>query len=189
MRRRLILLTSVVLGIIIVAIGIIFLVNRSPRLQNTIEKVANLNSNSSVTTNTNSPTNTNTPVVSADAASINTLARNFSEVYGSGSNDDGFSNLITAGDYGTTAFRAFVQKSLNDLSKEPTTAPYHGYVTTALVIDVTKQAATTAKVIVTTQRTGTTDRQEQTYYQKLQLDLVKEAGTWKVGGAFWQPRT
>lgn len=186
MRQRLLIIASGIL--ILVGIGVVgvLLVNRSPKLQNTVLKIAN--SNSAVTTTNQATTNTTVATTAdADAAAITYAARNFSEQYGSGSNQNDFANLVVAQRWGTKGFNEFLNRSIVQQRQTNVTTPFHSFVTQALVMNITAHTTQIAAVTVSTQRQETTGQAAKTYYQDIQLNFLKEGSDWRVNAAAWKP--
>lgn len=189
MRRRLIIISIAVLVLVIPSIVIVWLVNRSPRLQNAVLKVANVNTS----TNTNSiASNTNTTVSdpqAVDRAAVIYAARNFAERYGSESNQNDFANIVQAEAFCTDAYTAQLNATMAQQRLTLKTTPFTSTVTKALSISVTALTGSTANVTVGTQRQETIDRTERVYYQDLVVQVVKDGNSWKISGATWQSST
>ena len=188
MNRRLLILFSVVFVILVAgSITVVLLVHRNPKLQNTIYKLANVNAPA-----TNTPTNVAVKNTNATAeasrAQISLVARNFAEIYGSGSNQNNGSNLTEAQAYTTASYSQYLRSVITENRLTQPTSPYHGFVTKALVIQLTKLTSTTATVLVGTQRQETTGTQTKTYTQNLEIDFIKVSGAWKVNAAAWKSK-
>ena len=185
--RRLLIILTIAAVLIVGAITAFWLVNRSPKLQNTVLQIANINATTGTNDNVNAvPTNTNASV-DAEAQTREFVARNFAESYGSGSSPDNFSNWEKAKPFATASFSAFLDRT-RTLQKEATVGgAYHAFVSTALVVEPTASTATTASLTVSLQRQETTENETTTYYQDLLLDLVKVGDDWKVNAASWKP--
>lgn len=183
MRRRLIIIAAALVLIVGVSLTIIILVNRSPRLQNVVNSLANQSAN----TNTFIK-NTNTgPVVTVtpDRTAITFVVRNFTEVFGSGSTENGGSNLVVAQQYGTPSYNTYLNGEVAKQRAAPATV-YRGTVTRALAFDFLKLNETSATVLVSTQYSVTTNTTTDEQTRDLLVDLVKVNGDWKVNAAAWK---
>lgn len=188
MPRRLLIILIAAAVLIVGAIAVVWFVNRSPSLQNRVERLANLNTNTASTANANTaPNNTNT-AADADLVAREYAARNFAESYGSGTSQDNFSNWEKTKPFTSQSFAAFLDRTLNQQRQANLTGPYRAYLTTALVVATTATTATTARMTIGTQRQETIASETMTYYQDLLLDLVKVGDDWKVNAAAWTPR-
>jgi len=187
MRRRIIVIIIAVLILVIPAVIALIIVKRSPKLQNVVLKVANVNT----VANTNSAAaNVNTVKVTdpqaKDRQAITFVSRNFAEQYGSGSNQNNFANLIDAETFGTPNFNTSLDRSIAQQKTTLKTTPFTSTITKALSITISGLTASTATVVVTTQRQETIDRSVRTYYQDLLLQMLKVGADWKVNGAGWK---
>lgn len=184
MRRRLIIAAIIFAALVVPAVILLFVVDRSPALQNAINGFNNSNTN----TTTNSSANTNTEAVDPETNDITYVARNFAEVYGNESTENNFANLVDAQAWGTQSFNDFLNRTIALNRSAPPAETYRGITTKAIVIDITNKTLLTASVSVGTQRVETIDQAETDFYQKIFLDLVKVADDWKVNAAAWEPR-
>ncbi len=186
MPRRLIVILTAAAVLIVGAIAVVWFVNRSPSLQNTVERIANLNTNSSAAANTNTVPITTDPVA-ADVVAREYTARNFAESFGSGTSQDNFSNWEKTKPFTTKSFGDFLDRTRNQQRQATLAGPYRAYLTTALVVATTATTATTASMTIGTQRQDTIEAETTTYYQDLLLNLVKVGDEWKVNAASWSP--
>lgn len=187
MSRRPLIIVIAAAGLIVGAIAIIFLVNRSPALQNKVLDLANINAaNTNVQNINTAPANTNT-VADPDKAAREYVARNFSESFGSGTSEDNYSNWAKTRPFVTASFGAFLDRTQTQQRQGNLSGPYHSYLTKALVVVTTKSASTTAAMTVSTQRQETIVTETKVYYQDLLLDLLKVGNDWKVNAATWRP--
>src|SRR5688572_5307841 len=108
MRRRLIIAAIIFGALIIPAIILLFVVDRSPALQNAINGLNNAETNST----TNTVSNTNTETVDLELNDITYVARNFAEVYGNESTENDFANLQDAQVWGTQSFNEFLNRTI-----------------------------------------------------------------------------
>lgn len=187
MPRRLILILSIAAVLVFVAIVIIFFVDRSPALQNTVLQIANVNTNTAPPSNTNGDLPNTNATVDTELIKREYVARNFAESYGSGSSQDNFANWEKTKPFVTTSFSAFLDRTLNQQRQQNLSGPYHAYLTKALVVTTNSTTATTASMTIGTQRQETLDTTVTTYYQDLLLDLIKVGDDWKVNAASWKP--
>lgn len=184
MRRRLIIVAVSLIVVVIPAVIIIYAVNRSPQLQNTVLKVANVNRPSANVNPANA--NTITDPRASDRQAVTFTSRNFAERFGSESNQNNFANFVQAKAYGTTSFNASVERSIAQQRLTAKTTPYTGTITKALSISIGTLGKASTSVTVSTQRQETIDRTERVYYQDLILEMLKVGNDWKVNAASWK---
>lgn len=185
MRRRIIIISVAVLIIAGGAVAVLYAIKRSPQLQNAVLKLANT-TNTSATSVPSGNTNVNRVSLPPDRQAIIFVARNFTERYGSGSNQNGGSNLIEAQLYGTTLFNNFLHTQAIQAQQAAADPVYHGTISKALAFQVLKQSATSATVLVSTQQTIITGSVTTTATKDLLVDLQKIGSDWKVSGAVWK---
>lgn len=188
MRKRLLIILIAVAVLVVPIVIAVFVINRSPGLQNTVLKLANITTNDNI----NAPANTNNGLnvnaaAAADLTAITFVSRNFAETYGSGSNQNGGSNIVAAEQWASRSYVDVLKREISRLTNSPT-AKYTATTTRALVVNVTKQTASTAAVTVGTQRQETVDKQVTDFYQDIFIDLVKDNSGWKVNAAKWKAR-
>lgn len=188
MRRRLIIILVAMAVLIVPVIIAAVILKRSPTLQNTVLRLANVPGSTNAT-NTAANGNTNTAAAGqiVDKTQIIFVSRNFTELYGSGSNQNNFQNITDAEKWTTQSFANYLNTSLVQQRATLQATPYHDIITTTLVTTVTRQTSTVAAVTVSTQRQETIDRQTKTYYQDILLDLLKVGNDWRVNAAAWRP--
>ncbi len=184
MKRRLIIISIAFVILVGASIIVIFAVNRSPRLQNAVYRVTNTTAPSNQAVN--ATTNTNQPTGTPDRQTIVFVSRNFSERYGSGSNQNGGSNLTEAQAYGTANYNVYLASQVAKAKTAPPASEYHGTVTRALVFNIIKQTPTVATVLVSTQQTIISGASSIFKPADLLVDLVKIVGSWKVNAAVWK---
>jgi hypothetical protein len=183
MRRRLIIIAIAVLVISVPALIAVIVVDRSPALQNTVLRLSNQSVANENVAVTNIATNVAT---NPDHASITYAARNFAEVYGSGTNQNNVAHYQQAKQWATADFSRFLDRLIAQERNTPTT-PFHRVISSALVVSITRQTPTIASVTIGLQRQETIDTTTKTYNQELHLDLIKVQTDWKVNAASWQP--
>lgn len=187
MPRRLVIILVIAAVLIIGAVAVVFFVDRSPALQNTVLQIANVNTNTSTTTNTNTSLPNTNVSVDTEAIKREYSARNFTESFGSGSSQDNFANWEKTKPFVTASFGAFLDRTLSQQRQANLSGAYHAYLTKTLVVTTTRSNASTASMVIGTQRQETLESSTTTYYQDLLLDLVKVGDDWKVNAASWKP--
>lgn len=120
------------------------------------------------------------------SAGATTVAKLFVERYGSYSNEADFQNLVDVLPLMTESF-ADETKVLIASSKVPET--YYGVSTAVLTVTVEEMDETSgvATIKMQTQRQVAEGSTQNTSvkYQDIRLELIKEAGVWKVDSAVW----
>lgn len=183
MPRRLVIIIIAIVALIGASVAIVLLVDRSPSLQNAVYQATNT---APANSNTNTAAvNVNTAPVSPDKSAIQFVARNFTERYGSWSNQNGASNLVAAKAYATPAYSKYLEDQIQKTKATPVPAVYSGTITKALVFTWLKQTDTLASVQVATQQEVTTGPSTITQTKNLLIDLVKVGTDWKVNAAVW----
>lgn len=182
MKRRIII--AIVAFLVLVGGGSLslWLVSRSPSLQNAIYKATNTNQ----ATNSASNINVARPATTPDREATIFVARNFSETYGSFSNQNGGSNLVDAKAYATDNYAAVLQVQANAAQAAPRPGVYSGTITQALVFTNITLGLSAAQIVVTTQQKVTTGNDTKTQTRDLLVDLLKVDGQWKVNAAVWK---
>ncbi len=119
-------------------------------------------------------------------SSVSTIAKTFTERYGSYSNEANFQNLRDVLPLMSIELRAQTQTFI-DTATAP--ANYYGVTTRVITVDVQSIDETlgTATLELTTQREEALESPEKTKisYQKIRLELVQEEGTWKIASVTW----
>lgn len=187
MRRYLIISGIAVGAMVLIGGGVLLLIDRSPSLQNAIEKRANLNQSTNVNGNQNQNQTVTTKPKDTDLETIKFITRNFVEQYGSSTSDDGYSGILRVTKWGTAALNVQIQSFVATQRQNPSTV-YRSTLTKVLVIDVPRRTATTATVSIGTQRQETTGVAVQAYNQNITLGFLKQGSEWKVDSVVWQPR-
>ena len=120
---------------------------------------------------------------------IANLAASFSERFGSYSNQSDYANVEDLKLLMTPKMRSWADKYVAEgRSKMKKGEPYFGVTTKALSTKIISESDDKAEVLVSTQRTEKRDEEENVYYQKITLKLIKEGGMWKVDSAEWGER-
>lgn len=185
MRRRLIFILVAFIILVGGSLAVLYAVNRSPKLQNAVYKATN----TSLLTNTiTNKTNTAVvkPAVTPDREAITFVVRNFSERYGSFSNQNNGSNLVAAQDFTTSTYTTYLNQQVKNIQTITLAAEYSGTVTKALAFTFTSQTTTAAQVVVSTQQSITTGELTKVQTRDLLVDLQKVSGSWKVNAAVWK---
>lgn len=183
MSRRLIIIAVALVVLIGGSVVVIWLVNRSPSLQNAVYQATNTKPTNS-NTNT-SAANVNKPTVSPDKPAIQFVVRNFTERFGSWSNQNDASNLIEAQAYASSSYSQYLETQIQKTKATPVPVEYSGTVTKALVFTFLKQTASQASIQVSTQQEVTTGSTTVTKTKDLLIDLIKVGADWKVNAAVW----
>lgn len=117
-------------------------------------------------------------------AQILSLARNFSERYGSWSTDSSFQNLNDLFPRITARLRAEFEKTI---AKAEPSAEFKGSETNVLKMEIQNRTASNASVLVTIQRVETDAQLKQTVtYHDLLVSMVKQGEFWYVNVAEWK---
>ncbi len=120
------------------------------------------------------------------AASVTTVAKSFTERYGSYSNEAKFQNLL---DLFPLMTAAFVEKTKGFIENSSLPDSYYGVTTRVLTVTVEQlnEQAGEAIILMQTQREmgeGSTQNTKVSY-QEIRLTLKQEAKIWKVDSADW----
>jgi hypothetical protein len=125
---------------------------------------------------------------STDAA---VLSESFAERLGSFSNQSDYSNFTDLKIMMTDNMKAWIDKYVTGLKKEPYSGQYYGITTHTLTSKVVSDDEKSGKAKVEVM----TERQEQqatalkpSYKQKLTVELIKTNGQWLVDSAFWEKK-
>ncbi len=125
-----------------------------------------------------------TPAVVPGETEVRSLARNFTERYGSWSTDSNFQNLKDLFPRVTARLKASFQRTI-DSSSAPT--EFKSAETRVLQIDIKSLTDSKADVLVTAQQTTRNDKLEsQDSFVKLALTMVKDGQFWYVDSAEWK---
>ena len=119
-------------------------------------------------------------------ATLEALAKTFTERYGSYSTDGGSSNLDQLAPLMTDRFAAAVRAAPPPLVRSD---GFYGVTTKVLSAEIVtlNREETEAQVVVQTQRIETqSGAGRQQFYQKLTVSLVKASTGWRVDAATWQ---
>ncbi|MDD5289946.1 MAG: hypothetical protein PHT40_01950 [Patescibacteria group bacterium] len=110
----------------------------------------------------------------------------FAERFGSYSSQSNFENLLDLKMLMTERMQNWVD-SLVVAGSAPATV-YYGLTTKALNTEIKNLDATSAEVLVSTQRQESVGSEvnSKVYYQDILISFVKEAGLWQVDEARWQ---
>ena len=165
---------------------------------NTAVANQNLNTNTTIVKNTNTSintnSNTNATVIDPDIKTKNelrNLAMNFAEVWGSYSNQSDFENFTYLSTLMTAKMQEWAESYVANAKKnQPTSQIYFGLTTKAIstAVNSFNDSNGQADFTITCQRqesTGTVAN-SRIFYQDIIINFAKEAGVWKVSGAYWQ---
>ncbi len=117
---------------------------------------------------------------------LESVARNFTERYGSWSNHNQNNNFKSAEIYMTKNMVLVLNNFITNNDKLNDDSVYYGIETKVLNVQVLESTADFADVKVNTQRKQVLDEQESVFYQALILDLITENETWLVDDAEWE---
>lgn len=189
MPRRLTVILVAAAVLIGLSLLVIVMVNRNPKLQNTVLELANRPTTTTISPLVSPTINTNSQVVSSpEEEAIRFVAKNFTEKYGSGSSTSNAQNLVEAKMWGTASFIGGLNRQIDAERQKNLDGVYRRMVTKALVVDILSRQTTRAVVTVSTQREETTGDKTDTYYQDALLNLTKESSGWKIEAAAWKSR-
>lgn len=114
--------------------------------------------------------------------SVISLAKSFTERFGSWSTDNPGHNLTELSSLSTQS----MQNYLNNLEANYDDN-FTGITTKSISADILSLTESTATVMVNTQRVSTNEDLEQNiYYQDIQISLSKTDDIWLVNSAYWQ---
>ncbi len=121
------------------------------------------------------------------AAGVTSVAKMFTERYGSHSNEANFQNLI---DVFPLMTDEFVQETKDMIAKATVSETFYGVTTSVLTVDVEKidEAKGVSTIRLNTQREIAKDSPQNISVenQEILLELVRIEGVWKVASANWQ---
>jgi hypothetical protein len=184
------------IAIILIIIGIIFLVAYLFLPKNFLNKTF-INKNTNGRLHQPQPINVNQKIVTVnggiapvnpDENQVKNVSLNFSERFGSYSNQGNLANFDDLQTMVTEAIQTFINNTKKAIEAEDDNY-YHGLTTKAIKVAVNILEGDQAETVVTTQRQETDVRKNITnrvFYQDLKLKLVKDNGRWLVAGAWWQ---
>jgi len=192
-KKRIIFITVIIVLVVIIAILIYYLLFKS-----VAEPTVNENVNGNLPYNPPINLNTNNAIPSAgeqvfvipsqDETQVKVISQNFSEKYGSYSNQSDLENFSDLLSLSTSAMQSYLQNLIKTVDSESDDY-YHGITTKTLKVAIINISDSSAETLVTTQRTETDESQNilnKVYYQDLKLNLIKSQDQWKVDGAWWQ---
>lgn len=115
------------------------------------------------------------------------VSRDFVQRYGSFSNQANFRNLKDLYQNMTPQMYDWVSKNLVKESNNEV-LNYYGIKTKVLNYEILENFEDSAKILFTVQRSETTVKEIETYYQKIQINLLKQEENWKIDGAYWKEK-
>lgn len=187
MKQRLLIIAITFIVILGISIGGFVIVQRSPKLQNTVAKLANV----TTTTNTTISKNTNTTVVDVHhLADLQAVARIFAERYGSSTNQDPTASLRAVLPYTSDRLAGILQANIADIATHSIPSISIVIQTKAYVLNPTNVQSTVATVIVSTIRQESVGSAptKQTK-QDITLQFVRQRNIWTVDQAQWGDAT
>ena len=186
MKRRLIIIVASFVLIIGISIGGFLIVQGSPKLQNTVAKLANVPSTTIHTTTSE----TNTPIVDQfHLPELKSVARIFAERYGSTSNQDP-SSLSAVVPYSSQRLATILQANITQLEARAKPEVALTVTTKSYVITPSAVSATSATVTVGTIREEVVgSASEKKTKQDVVLQAIRENGAWKIDQAEWGTAT
>lgn len=200
-RRSQILIALAVLAVVLAALALLFLRTKpqapAPVAQTNTTPTPTPSLPTSTTTTTTTTTTTQqqqtAPPAPPDAKiAPRRLATDFSERFGSFSSQGQFQNVVELEPFMTASLQTWA-KNYVDTSRAAGQAAgaFYGVTSRALAVKFAAfdDAAGTADVSVTMQRQENKNGVQSTYYQELQLKLVKQNGTWLVDFVKWGAKT
>jgi hypothetical protein len=130
------------------------------------------------------PTPEETQQERIETTSVQSLAKTFTERFGSYSTEASFQNIVDLYPLMTAGFEAQMQAMID--AQAPATE-FYGVTTRIVSVTVERMDGNTASVLVATQREEErgTARTSSITYQDLRLGMVFDSGTWKVDSATW----
>jgi len=122
---------------------------------------------------------------------LKTIAASFVERYGTYSNQSGYKNIKELDVFMSKNMQAWAAQYVDQaLRNNSDTAIYYGITTKAVVVETLNfsSSATKASFKAQTQRVeaiGSTSN-ERSFQQTAIVDMIREAGIWKVDGVVWE---
>ena len=198
------------LGILIIAIGLIVLVGIvyfifiykfSQPEEQTQPTTSNQSSEQQTSQNTEQPAATTSRIniispvkkTAVGESDLKRMAAAFSERFGSYSNQSDYGNVRDLKIFMSSRMQAWADNYISQaIAKKAETNIYYGITTKAIAGETRNYDSDLgqAEILVKTQRreaTGTTANAS-SFYQEIIVKFIHENGVWKVDGAFWQNR-
>ncbi len=197
----------IVIGVVLILLALAFVyffyyrqpTNTNNDNANTNQAVANRNLNINQNTNTavinvNTNANTNAVPVDPDAklkTELRNLAINFTEVFGSYSNQSDFGNIASLKIFMTDDMKEWADDYLiSARANQPPAEVYYGISTKAIsaTLQELDEKAGQAEFVVTCQRKESTGSvaNSRIFYQDNLIKFAKIKEVWKIDGSFWQ---
>lgn len=121
---------------------------------------------------------------------LKNLTTSFVERFGSYSNHSQFANLKDLRMFMTEDMQDWTKEYIEEQKQKKYSGNYYGIETRVISsnIQTFNKEAGEAEVVASTQRTESKEKesQENTFNQKIKVDLIKVNGEWKVNNAEWQ---
>lgn len=128
------------------------------------------------------PITVSTPFATAEAT-----ARSFVERWGSFSTESDYQNVADLYPLMTTSMRSWADSYVRDQRKNQTLGEFFGVTTRAMKTETLEDKAGTVKIEVTTQRVETKGiLAPRSYYQTMDVSLIKNGDSYLVDGAWWK---
>lgn len=189
--KKILIIALVIFGLVLAIVLLLNYFKKPPTAVN--QENENKNTNTAVTPPLDQNLNNNQAVgpiepVNLDEATIKTVSLNFSERFGSYSNQSALENFSDLELMTTPALRNYLLTLKNQIDSE-NDAYYHGISTKAIKVEILNITENAAETMVSNQRVETNESQNianKVTYQDLKLKLIKNNGQWLVDGAWWQ---
>jgi len=196
------------LGIIVIAIGLIVLIGivyfiffyNFSQPQEQVQPAVSQQTNTQPVNRANQPSTTNQVSIvqspkKTDLSEIDLkrMAESFAERFGSYSNQSNYGNISDLKIFMSSRMQAWADDYINQAIQRKTDANiYYGITTKAIASEIKQydNDSGQAEILVKTQRreaTGTTANAS-SFYQEITIKFIKENGVWKVNDAFWQTK-
>jgi hypothetical protein len=125
---------------------------------------------------------TYTPFATAEAT-----ARSFAERWGSFSTESDYQNVQDLYSVMTPTMRTWADKYVSDQRAKPASSEFFGVTTRAMKAEIIENKNNAVRIQVTTQRIETkSNAPSKSYYQTMELSLVKNGDGYLVDGAWWR---
>jgi hypothetical protein len=121
-------------------------------------------------------------------ASIKTVARTFSERFGTYTNHSKFESIKDLVPMMTNSMSSWVEDFYIPglVEQYPIDEGFYRIVSRVPVANIVEQTASSSTVLLSTERTETVGGEDVVYNQDLTLEMVKQGESWLVDGAYWE---
>lgn len=127
------------------------------------------------------------PELESDVLKLERLAKLFTERFGSYSSDALYQNILDLRPYMTNKMQVWAEDYVTVQLARGEAATVSRIVTTVASMQEQSIAGTQASILLTTQRIESGTNQE-TYYQEIVIDFIKDGQDWLVDSATWQDK-